>query len=98
MRTIDLQIADVIEGRMTAEQIAREGVNSYAIEFYSAQRGEAGALRQIRDAVEAMATPAPAEPIPAPRTRMCACGHESAHAMNTPSGLACPLCYDRMSE
>ena len=29
---------------------------------------------------------------------LCACGHYSAHPMNTSSGTSCPDCYDRMSE
>lgn len=29
---------------------------------------------------------------------LCACGHYSAHSMNTSSGISCPDCYDRMSD
>lgn len=99
MRTIDKQITDLIDGRMTAEQIAAEGVGDYAIRFYQAD-SEAGwnALTAIRAAVAAVAVAVAPVQHTAPVMHLCKCGHESANPMNTASGTACARCYDRMSE
>jgi len=100
-RAIDDQIADILAGRLTADDVASEGVHPYAVKCFEPDTAEGWtALRAIRAAVAArVADPVVTAAVPVTATvRVCACGHTSAHAMNTSSGLACPECYDRMSE
>lgn len=37
-------------------------------------------------------------PRPRIQEKLCDCGHYSAHPMTSSRGIACPDCYDRMSE
>lgn len=100
MRTINEQIDDVMTGRMTAEQVAAEGVHEYALKnFYPDRAAEIPAFCAIQAAVACISMPAPiSAPISAPVMHACACGHMHAHPMTTPRGSACPECYDKMSE
>jgi len=100
-RMINLQLADIIDGSKTVNEILDEGVDSYAIEYYS-PRGtvEFSAYQRLYSAwTELQQKPVPVVAA-APVMKKCSCGHVvDAHlVMSTSSGTSCPDCYDRMSE
>jgi hypothetical protein len=105
MRSINAQIKDVLTGAKTARQIVREeGVDSYAIKFYSCDFGEGEAFRALQ-AEEALrvAEEASLKPVAvAVQVSMvkCSCGHtvSATMVMSASMGSACPDCYDRMSD
>jgi len=100
-RTINKQLADIISGTKTVEQIAAEKVSSYALEYYQASTpAEFEALRELREHMQTIEKAAPIVERKPVELVTCSCGHSvpAVQVMNASMGTCCPDCYDRMSE
>lgn len=107
-RCIPEQLADIINGTKTINEIVDEIVNAgstalYGINFYEPEtNAEDKVLQKLREAYKAKIAEKKKQTKEKPHIPMvtCTCGHTilANLVMTTSFGTSCPDCYDRMSE